>query len=544
MASLNPIIMPPTLRLEDSLLSTDTLADSMDSEVITNVLETSGGIPKKVWHMIEYRNFHTEQIIYTQDTEGFDDEPPHSRDRPVMEVKRVVKTLDNYPHHSDQPPSTHSKGTTYVEIHSPAVINALRSVIDYYPGSHLEGSSIMIAEPYAPIVFFLDELDAHRSLFYPEKCDERVKDCKGIEDAYEHVGIVTDFVRAHHQDDLAKEHERHKRDPPVCTFDLLWTLFKPGTDVYWDRTSAAVWDGYVVQNVTATAYSVELSLWNLEYDGQYLQPQLRPATILPFEGEKEISSLDIFPCAYLREDVHGSTNEAYRKQLEERGKLYYRLTTKQCMWYDGLTLSFPRRKYVDLVMVDAESYQEYASAGQGGPHPGAMASQSPPAIVDIGERSAGGIPGCDCTRCSSLNTKSKRSPFAGYGRINPVNVKELTSHQYFLCTRLVHGFVMKIRAWQKLDVGCFTEPKFKTNMIDELVIQKETRDLLKSLAHKYTRVTDEASHDLWSADLVQGKGEGVIFLLHGKPGVGKTYTAGKFWCYRSSNIVDGHRMYI
>lgn len=68
------------------------------------------------------------------------------------------------------------------------------------------------------------------------------------------------------------------------------------------------------------------------------------------------------------------------------------------------------------------------------------------------------------------------------------------------------------------------------NMIDDLVIQKETRDLIKSLAHKYTRVTaeDEASHDLWSADLVQGKGEGVIFLLHGKPGVGKTYTAGKW----------------
>lgn len=31
----------------------------------------------------------------------------------------------------------------------------------------------------------------------------------------------------------------------------------------------------------------------------------------------------------------------------------------------------------------------------------------------------------------------------------------------------------------------------------------------------------------WSADFVKGKGEGLIFLLHGKPGVGKTYTAGE-----------------
>jgi hypothetical protein len=30
----------------------------------------------------------------------------------------------------------------------------------------------------------------------------------------------------------------------------------------------------------------------------------------------------------------------------------------------------------------------------------------------------------------------------------------------------------------------------------------------------------------WSADFIEGKGEGLTFLLHGKPGVGKTYTAG------------------
>ncbi|KAF2104080.1 P-loop containing nucleoside triphosphate hydrolase protein, partial [Rhizodiscina lignyota] len=434
---------------------------------------------------------------------------------------------------SPQPPPTHSKGSSYIEIHSPAVLNALRSVTDYYPGSDYEGSSVTLAEPYAPIVFHLDELEKHRGIFHPEDRHESVKDCKGLEDVHDHVGIVLDFVKAHHKDALAKEYERHQRERPVCTFDLLWTLFKPGTDVYYDRTSAALWDPYVVQSVTANAYSIDLCLWNLEYDGQYLQPQLRYAQILPFEGEKEISSLDIFPCEYLREDVHGEkmNHDAYRKKLEERGQLYYRLTERQCMWYDGLTLSFPRRKYVDLVMIDTESYQTTQSPNSMGSFPGAAPSMppAPPPVVDLGERNAGGIPGCSCERCVALNSKTKRSPFAGYARINPVNVKQLTPHQYFLCTRSIIGFVLKIRSWQRLDVGYFSEPKFKVSMIDDLVIQKETRDLIKSLARKYTRVdtaTDGgSSHDLWSADSVQGKGEGMIFLLHGKPGVGKTYTA-------------------
>ena len=34
------------------------------------------------------------------------------------------------------------------------------------------------------------------------------------------------------------------------------------------------------------------------------------------------------------------------------------------------------------------------------------------------------------------------------------------------------------------------------------------------------------SVEFWSVDFVQGKGEGRIFLLYGKPGVGKTLTAG------------------
>jgi hypothetical protein len=35
----------------------------------------------------------------------------------------------------------------------------------------------------------------------------------------------------------------------------------------------------------------------------------------------------------------------------------------------------------------------------------------------------------------------------------------------------------------------------------------------------------------WAADFIKGKGHGLIFLLHGRPGVGKTCTAGDF-CLR------------
>jgi len=73
---------------------------------------------------------------------------------------------------------------------------------------------------------------------------------------------------------------------------------------------------------------------------------------------------------------------------------------------------------------------------------------------------------------------------------------------------------------ESLLVEGFSLPQFKDKLIDTLAIPPATRKLLQILCQKFT------SDVTWSADFIEGKGEGSIVLLHGKPGVGKTYTAG------------------
>ena len=85
---------------------------------------------------------------------------------------------------------------------------------------------------------------------------------------------------------------------------------------------------------------------------------------------------------------------------------------------------------------------------------------------------------------------------------------------------------------EKLHVGYYFEPKFDRHMIDSLVMDKMRVRTLKALAKSFARVNkDEKSIDreFWAADFVKGKGNGLIFLLHGRPGVGKTCTAGRFF---------------
>jgi len=48
--------------------------------------------------------------------------------------------------------------------------------------------------------------------------------------------------------------------------------------------------------------------------------------------------------------------------------------------------------------------------------------------------------------------------------------------------------------------------------------------MIKALSRSYTTQSDDQTREpgRWSADFIQNKGDGQIFLLHGKPGVGKT----------------------
>lgn len=78
--------------------------------------------------------------------------------------------------------------------------------------------------------------------------------------------------------------------------------------------------------------------------------------------------------------------------------------------------------------------------------------------------------------------------------------------------------------------NCF-EPQFNRQMIDSLVMDPSRVRTIKALAKSFVRIDKNGApivRDAWAADFVKGKGNGLIFLLHGRPGVGKTCTAGTF----------------
>lgn len=63
------------------------------------------------------------------------------------------------------------------------------------------------------------------------------------------------------------------------------------------------------------------------------------------------------------------------------------------------------------------------------------------------------------------------------------------------------------------------------NSFDRLILPPRPKQALMALAKSYI----DTPPSMLLPDLVRGKGLGMIFLLHGPPGVGKTLTAGMYF---------------
>lgn len=212
---------------------------------------------------------------------------------------------------------------------------------------HLSGNSIRVYEPYCIFVFYEKELTDYRNRLAAYQSDDRLMDCKNRY-AYEHIGIVQDFVNEHVQKDVSAERERHLRG--YATFDMLWLLYKPGTDVYFDIFGVGEHEPWVFESVrfglvNGVANTYEIICWHLSSIPEWVGPRYGKQTIRRFAGEKEIVSLLAFPCEYLSyaEEVGPSDAENIRKHFVDRGRKWYDIQRrKKCYQFDGITTTQPR----------------------------------------------------------------------------------------------------------------------------------------------------------------------------------------------------------
>jgi hypothetical protein len=97
---------------------------------------------------------------------------------------------------------------------------------------------------------------------------------------------------------------------------------------------------------------------------------------------------------------------------------------------------------------------------------------------------------------------------------------KFTDEEYLIASPVVLGFAFAEKLWLELTVSGVKEIQWNENAYESLVLEPKTKDIVKALveSHKY-----HAAESI--DDVIQGKGKGLVAVLHGPPGTGKTLTA-------------------
>lgn len=98
---------------------------------------------------------------------------------------------------------------------------------------------------------------------------------------------------------------------------------------------------------------------------------------------------------------------------------------------------------------------------------------------------------------------------------------DLTVDQLMICTHELRGYAFESKRWLVFDVNHVAHLEFNSKSFQSLMIEKEKKTMIRSLVTQHGSEGDDFD------DFIEGKGRGLIFLLYGPPGVGKTFTAGK-----------------
>lgn len=258
------------------------------------------------------------------------------------------------------------------------------------------------------------------------------------------------------------------------TFDLLDFYLTEGQEVCWmnqqDIIEAGIVEGTNFQGGFMGPSSLVISVTVISHNGRNLSYASKEVKVFEWEGAIPIADVK----------VRKLTPEV-KKDLVTRGKFYFQITesptymfctgyqTRDMGWYGTV-----RYNSIGRIMIDRTNMSLF-----------------------------------DSNYFSNSRTSWRDDD-------DDSGSKTIEKEHLWMAESTVYGFSFITKKWGEFSLDNLKDIEFDVKAFDTLVLDGETKTMIKSLVKQSSSSFQ---------DIISGKGGGCIFLLHGKPGTGKTLTA-------------------
>lgn len=227
----------------------------------------------------------------------------------------------------------------------------------------------------------------------------------------------------------------------------------------------------------------------VDYSGKEFGRVTERIDVPEFIGTKKITGLNAFPLTFHEDE------RAVAASLMERGRIFEKLAGHHYKAYDGTAITWDQQgnevpiQLSGRIVVDIHSFNR----------------------SNMWRRRR--LTDWKAKDLERLHEHRRKHGLSEHGQLR------LTPYYQMLARSRTRGYSLKRKEWLEFYVEQVDEIKWNRDAFDKLVLPDDQKELI--MAFSESQLDGGDTFD----DVISGKGRGIICLLSGPPGVGKTLTA-------------------
>lgn len=399
-----------------------------------------------------------------------------------------------------------------IVVQSTSLKKTLGEVFEGYQGITASLKKLVFRSPFHPF-------------YYRWELFEQIMQRQKLEDpdAAVYTQLLHDVLNSELRD-VMTEIDDHISNG-VITYPLLWALFEPGIRILTLKDGEP--DRFFI--VDSCNYNHEKGYFGIvvkfvDWDGHRFGYNRTAVAICQYSGTRAVNELNVIPASF-----HLSRQQTEANAIA-RGRRFVELRGYHYVAYSG-TFTYEvgpdevERQVDGRIVVDATSYFDNNSDKR--PSLAALDPKSIAPQIEIGDQNHIDRPyprrcGNSALRAMKYEDAVRRRKTEN-GELPTEKreelVFELTDEQLLLCNTCVRGYSLTLKRWGEFEVNNVSEIVWNDGAFPNLMLPSGYKDLILSF------VEGKAAKNGTFDDIIEGKGLGLIMLLAGNPGTGKTLTA-------------------